>query len=118
MTWIIVLVVAVAAGIVLWGVKRSKVLKAKQELVQTIDAVITSFGELKQKVEAADINASHKKTLVANIDRSIDTLEGWQKTALPDVTLFKNHVAPIEKEFHELRESVARELAEYDVLPE
>ena len=116
MTWIILLAVVVVAGVALWAVKRSKVLKAKQELVRSIDAVITSFGDLKRKVEESDINASHKKTLVANIERSIDTLEGWQKTALPDVTLFKNHVAPIEKEFYELRESVARELAEYDVI--
>ena len=44
-------------------------------------------------------------------------MERWRSTALPNITFWKNHTEPIEKEFRSLKESVAQELSKYDGIP-
>lgn len=116
MVWLIILAVIVVLVVVLWTNKRLKVLKEKERLEQTLQSVVASYRDLKAKIQASDIRENEKTGLIANIDQSIVTLERWESTALPNVTFFKNHTEPIEKEFAGLQESVARELAKYEDL--
>jgi hypothetical protein len=109
-------VVILIAGV--WSAKRMKVLASKRELERELQSVINSFEELKAKIGEADLRDHEKATLVGNIDQNIEMLQRWKQTALPNVTFFKNHTAPIEKEFNSLRESVANELSRYEGLPD
>ena len=117
MTWIIVVaaILVVAGGF--WGSRRVKVLKSKAELEDKMQSLLDSFRSLKQKITESDLRQNEKDTLLANVERSIDQLERWKNTALPNVTFLKNHTEPIRKEFEDLQESVARQLSEYDDLP-
>lgn len=118
MTWLIVLAVIVVLGGVLWGTKRAGVLKSKAQLEQNIEHAIVSFGELTGKIRDSDLRDHEKKVLLKNIESSIETLERWKNTTLPNITLWKNHTAPLEKELAGLRENVARDLASYEGLPD
>lgn len=115
MIWIIIAAVVLAAIAVIVTVQRRKVLESKQELEQSIESVINSFEDLTEKIKSSDLGEQEKKTLIGNIDRNIAQLERWRDSSLPNVTFWKNHTAPIEKEFKNLRESVATELSRYDV---
>ena len=117
MVWIIVLVVVVAVIATFWGRKRMEVLKKKADLERDIQGVIASFSDLRGRVGESSLRDHEKAILVSNIDRSLEQLERWKTTAIPNITLWKNHTAPIEREFADLQESVARELAKYDELP-
>lgn len=115
MVWIIIGIVVIAA-VVFWVTKRMKVLKERDELQATIQSVMASFRELKEKINQSGLRDNEKKILLSNVDRNIDQLERWESSSLPSITLFKNHTAPIEKEFRNLQESVAAELSKYDEL--
>ena len=116
MVWIIVIAVIVVTVGVIWGIRRTKVLKSKQKLEQEMQGVIASFQDLKGRVQESQLRDHEKETVVKNIDQNIETLERWKNTALPNITLFKNHTEPIEKEFRGLQENVERELSRYDEL--
>ena len=118
MAWIIVLAVVVVLVVVLWGTKRAAVLKSKTKLEQDIEHALTSFGELTGKIRDSDLKDHEKKILTKNIEGSIETLERWKSSTLPNITLWKNHTAPLEKELADLRENVARDLASYEGLPD
>lgn len=117
MTWIIIGAVIVVSAATVFTVRRRKVLASKAELENSMQSVLDSFGSLRKKIEESDIRQNEKDVLLANVQRSIDQLERWKNSALPNVTFFKNHTAPIEKEFLGLQESVARDLSEYKDLP-
>jgi hypothetical protein len=117
MVWIIVASVIVVAIVVYVSVKRAAVLKAKAKLQDEIAGVITSFSDLKVKIAESELREHDKTPLIKNIDRNIEQLERWRSTALPNITFWKNHTAPIEKEFRNLKESVAQELSKYDEIP-
>ncbi len=117
MVWIIVVAVLVVLVVALWSRKRLEVLKRKAQLEQTIESVITSFIDLKARVNELDLRDHEKRILVGNIERNLETLERWKTTAIPNITFFKNHTIPIEREFNELRESVAKDLSKYEGLP-
>ncbi len=117
MVWIIVGIIIIALA-VLWGSKRLKVLKERDALQSDMQSVMASFRELKEKIRASDLRENEKTILIINIDRNIEQLERWERSALPSVTFFKNHTAPIEKEFRNLQESVAAELSKHDDLPD
>ncbi len=116
MVWIIIVVVIAIVAAFFWGRKRTKVLKERDELQATIQSVMASFRELKEKINESELRDNEKKILHANIDRNLEQLERWESSALPSITFFKNHTAPIEKEFRSLQESVAAELSKYDEL--
>jgi len=116
MVWIIIAAVIVVGSGALWTTKRMKVLKSKEELQQSIESVITSFSQLRDKVRSSDLRDHEKASLVKNIEQNIEQLERWKNTALPNITFMKNHTEPIEKEFNGLKEGVARELSKYDEL--
>ena len=117
MVWIIVGAIVVLA-VVFWGTTRVKVLKKKVELQDTIRSVITSFRELGGKIEQSQLKDNEKKILLDNIARNVETLERWESTAIPNITFWKNHTDPIEKEFRSLKEGVAFELSKYEGLPD
>lgn len=114
MIWIIVVAAILVAIAVVFGVRRMKVLKSKEELEQSIQSVISSFEDLTRKIKESDLGDQEKSTLVSNIERNIAQLERWRDSSLPNVTFWKNHTAPIEKEFRNLQESVEAELARYE----
>jgi hypothetical protein len=115
MIWIIVAAAVLVAVAVIITIQRRKVLESKQELEESIEGVINSFEDLTEKIKASELGEQEKKTLIGNIDRNIAQLERWRDSSLPNVTFWKNHTAPIEKEFNNLRESVATELSRYNV---
>jgi type II secretory pathway pseudopilin PulG len=117
MIWIIIVAAIVVLAAVLWSLKRKKVLESKVELERTIESVLDSFGSLRGKITESDLRQNEKDILLANVQRNIDQLERWKNTALPNITFWKNHTEPIEKEFKSLQESVAHELAGYKDLP-
>lgn len=117
MVWIIIVSVAVVAIVAFVSVKRAAVLKAKAKLQDEIAGVIASFSDLKVKIGESELRDSEKTPLIKNIDRNIEQLERWRSTALPNITFWKNHTEPIEKEFRSLKESVAQELSKYDGIP-
>ena len=117
MLWIIIVAVILVGAATIFTIRRRKVLASKAELEGSIQSVLDSFRSLHGKIAASDIRQNEKDVLLDNVQRSIDQLERWKNTALPNVTFFKNHTAPIEKEFESLKESVARELSEYDDIP-
>lgn len=117
MVWIVIAAVIVVGVAVFWGSKRAGDLKAKAQLQEEIAGVIASFSDLKGKIAASDLRDHDKAPLIKNIDREIETLERWKDTALPNITFWKNHTEPIEKEFRSLKESVAHELSKYDRIP-
>lgn len=117
MLWIIIVAVILAGAATVFTIRRRKVLAAKAELEGSIQEVLDSFRSLREKIAASDIRQNEKDTLLSNVDRNIDQLERWQKTAIPNVTFWKNHTEPIEKEFASLKENVARELSGYDDIP-
>ena len=116
MVWIIILVVVVAVVATLWGRKRMQVLKKKADLERDLESVVASFTDLREKVKQSDLREHETAIVVSNIDRSLETLERWKSNAIPNITLWKNHTAPIEREFIDLQESVARELSKYEGL--
>ena len=116
MLWIIIVAVVVIVVVVFWSIKRTKVLKSRQQLEQEMQGLIASFNDLKGKVQESSLRDHEKEAVLKNVDQNIETLERWQSTALPNVTFFKNHTDPIEKEFRGLQESVARDLSKYDEL--
>ncbi len=117
MVWIIIVaaIVIVAGGF--WTSRRLKVLKQKTELEREMQGVLDSFGSLRQQIVASEIRQNEKDILLDNVQRSIDQLERWRDTAVPNITFFKNDPAPIKKEFADLKESVARDLSQYKDLP-
>jgi molybdopterin converting factor small subunit len=117
MIWIIVIAAILAAIATLFTVQRMKVLKSKEELEQTIESVISSFEDLMRKAKESDLDEQEKSIVVANIERNVQQLNRWKNQSLPNVTFWKNHTAPIEKEFNDLKENVASELARYEDLP-
>jgi len=116
MVWIIIAAVIIVGSGILWTTRRMKVLKSKEELQQSIESVIASFSQLRDKVHSSNLPNHEKTSLVKNIEQNIEQLERWKNTALPNITFMKNHTEPIEKEFNGLKESVARELSKYDEL--
>lgn len=117
MVWIIVGAVILAGAAGLYGSRRVKVLKSKAELESKMQSALDSYDSLRQKITTSELRQNEKDVLVGNVQRNIDQLERWKNTALPNVTFFKNHTAPIQKEFADLQESVARELSQYKDLP-
>lgn len=117
MVWIIIVAVILVGAATVFTIRRRKVLASKAELEASMQSVLDSFVSLREKISASDIRRNEKETLLDNVQRSIDQLERWKNTALPNVTFFKNHTEPIEKEFESLKENVARELSEYDDIP-
>ncbi len=117
MIWIIIVAAIVVLAGGFWSARRVKVLKSKAELEDKMQSLLDSFHSLKQKISESDIRQNEKDTLLGNVERSIDQLERWKNTALPNVTFWKNHTEPIKKEFADLQESVARQLSGYDDLP-
>jgi hypothetical protein len=117
MIWIIVVSVLLVLAAVLYGRKRTSVLASRKRLEGEMQGVLDSFADLKTKIQASELQPSVKNTLVGNVDQNIETLERWKNRALPNVTFWKNHTEPIEKEFADLKESVARELSQYAVIP-
>jgi type II secretory pathway pseudopilin PulG len=117
MVWIIIVGVLLVLVAVLFTRQRLKVLSSKAELERTIQSVLDSFGSLRDKIVASDLRQNEKDILLGNVQRNIDQLERWKNSALPNITFWKNHTAPIEKEFTSLQESVARELSQYKDLP-
>ena len=118
MVWIIVGAVILAGAIGLYTSRRLKVLKAKAELESKMQSALDSYASLRQKITASELRQNEKDVLVDNVQRNIDQLERWKNTALPNVTFFKNHTAPIQKEFADLQEDVARALSAYKDLPD
>lgn len=116
MIWIIVVAAILVTVAVLYSTKRLKVLKAKEELERTMESVISSFRDLTVKIRESDLGDHEKSILVGNIERNIAQLERWRDSSLPNVTFWKNHTKPIEKEFKDLQDSVAADLARYEEL--
>lgn len=117
MIWIIIAGAVVVLVAVLFTTNRLKVLAAKAELERTIQGVLDSFGSLRAKITESDMRENEKKLLLANLQRNVDQLEQWKNSSIPNITFWKNHTAPIEKEFASLKETVDRELSKYDDLP-
>ncbi|MFW5718515.1 MAG: hypothetical protein ACOC0E_13845 [Spirochaetota bacterium] len=117
MIWIIIVAAIVIVAGAFWTSQRLKVLKQKSELEREIQGVLDSFGSLREKIAASEIRKNEKDVLLDNVRRSIDQLERWKNTAIPNVTFFKNDPEPIWKEFADLKESVARDLSQYKDLP-
>ena len=116
MIWIIVVSVLVVAVAIAFASKRTRVLRSKEKLQEDVLGALDSFESLKAKVNASDLRDHQKARLVGNIDMNITTLERWKATAIPNITFWKNHPEPIQKELVDLREGVARDLAAYDGL--
>ncbi|MFW5689214.1 MAG: hypothetical protein ACOC1U_06565 [Spirochaetota bacterium] len=117
MIWIIIVAAILAVAATLWASRRMKVLASKKELESSMQSVKDSFGDLRKKIAASDLRQNEKDTLDGNVQRNIDQLDRWMNTAVPNITFWKNHPEPIQKEFADMQESVARELSQYKDLP-
>ena len=113
MVWIIIVAVLLVLAAVLYGTRRSRVLASKKRLEDGIQGLLDSFNDLKGKIQGSDLQPNVKTSRVKNAEQNIETIERWKNHALPNITFWKNHTAPIEKEFDDLSDNVARELAQY-----
>jgi len=113
MVWIIVLAVLLVLTGVLYSVRRSKVMAEKKRLEEGIPLLLDSFAQLKAKIQGSELQPNVKTSRIKNADQNIETIERWKTQGLPNITFFRNHTAPIEKEFNDMNENVSRELAHY-----
>ena len=117
MIWIIIGAAILVFAATIFTIRRRKVLASKVELENSIQSVLDSFGSLRNKIAESDLRQNEKDVLLSNVQRNIDQLDRWKNTAIPNITFWKNHPEPIEKEFRSLQESVDRELSAYKDLP-
>lgn len=113
MVWIIVVSVLLVLAAVVYGIRRSRVLASKKRLEDGIEGLIDSFNDLKAKIQESDLEPNVKTSRIKNAEQNIETIERWKNHALPNITFWKNHTEPIEKEFDALNDNVTRELAQY-----